>query len=175
MALTREHKQDLVELYENGLANAPHAFLVSFQGISVPAVTELRAKVRESGGEYVVVKNRLALRAIEGKALDELKDLFEGPTAVVYGDDDPVALAKTLTDFAKTAPMVEFKGGLVESQAVAAEQIKEIADMPSRDELIAKLVFLMQSPVSRFVRALGAIPQQFVQVLGQVSAKKEEG
>ncbi|MEM7483296.1 MAG: 50S ribosomal protein L10 [Acidobacteriota bacterium] len=175
MALSRATKENLVSQYQDGLAAAPNAFLVSFQGISVPQVTELRAKIRENGGEYVVVKNTLALRAIEGQALGGLKEQFEGPTAVVYGDSDPVALAKTLTDFAKTAPVIQFKGGLVESQPVEAEQIQDIAAMPSREELIAKLLFLLQSPVSRFVQALGAIPAQFVQVLGQVSAKKEQG
>ena len=174
MPLSRADKQELLTQYEEGLAAAPSAFLLGFQGISVPQVTELRAKIRDSGGHYLVVKNTLALRAIQGKAMGGLQELFAGPTAVVFGDGDPVALAKVLTDFAKGVPAIEFKGGLVDGQQVAAGEIKEIAELPSRSELIAKLLFLLQSPITRFVRGLAAIPQQFVSVLDQVRAQKEK-
>lgn len=174
MPLSRTQKHDLVSQYQEGLAEAPHAFLLGYKGISVPQVTELRARVRDTGGQYVVVKNTLALLAIEGKALGELKEHFQGPTAVVFGDSDPVSLAKVLTEFAKTSPAIEFKAGLVDGQRVAAGQIQEIADLPSREALIAKLVFLLQSPIARFVRGLAAIPQQFVSVLDQIRAAKHE-
>jgi large subunit ribosomal protein L10 len=174
MALTRTDKEQLLAEYENGLAQAPHAFLLGYQGITVPQVTELRNKVRASGGEYVVVKNTLALRAIDSKALGQLKEHFVGPTAVVFSQKDPVALAKALTDSVKDIPALQFKAGLVEGRAIAAEQIRDIASLPSREELIAKLLFLMQSPVTRFVRVLAAVPQSFVMVLDQVRKKKEE-
>ncbi|HXO21181.1 MAG TPA: 50S ribosomal protein L10 [Thermoanaerobaculia bacterium] len=175
MPLTRSDKEQLIEEYEQGLAAAPHAFLLGFKGITVPQVTTLRDRVRESGGHYAVVKNTLALRAIDGKALGELKEHFTGPTAVVYSTTDPVALAKALTDFAKDVPAIQFKGGLVESRTVVAAQIKEIAQLPGREELIAKLLYLLQSPVTRFARVLAAVPQQFVAVLDQVRIQKEEG
>jgi large subunit ribosomal protein L10 len=174
MPLTREQKTELLASYQQGLAEAPHAFLLDYKGISVPQVTELRARVREHGGSYLVVKNTLALRAIEGKALDGLKAQFEGPTAVVFSDGDPVPLAKALTEFAKTAPMLQFKGAMVERRPVAAEQVKEIADLPSRDELIARLVFMLQSPIARLVRTLGAMPQRLVTVLDQVAKSRED-
>lgn len=174
MPLTRDNKAELLAEYSQGLAAAPHAFLLGYQGIKVPQVTALREKVRLSGGEYIVVKNTVALRAIDGAALGQLKEHFVGPTAVAFGND-PVALAKALTDFAKDVPVLQFKAGLVEGRAVPAEQIKDIAALPSRDELIAKLLFLMQSPVTRFVRVLAAVPQSFVMVLDQVRKKKEEG
>jgi len=174
MPLNKQDKADLLAEYQGGLAKAPHAFLVGYQGISVPQVTALRAKVRASGGEYVVVKNTLALRAIDSTALGQLKEHFTGATAVVFSKTDPVAIAKTLTDFAKDAPALKFKGGLVEGRAVPADQIKEIAQLPSRDELIAKLLFLLQSPIVRFARVLNAIPQQFVTVLDEVRKQKEE-
>lgn len=174
MPLTKQDKEQLLAEYEGGLAKAPHAFLVGYQGISVPQVTDLRAKVRASGGEYVVVKNTLALRAINSTALGQLKEHFVGATAVVYSQTDPVAIAKTLTDFAKDAPALQFKAGLVEGRAVAANQIKEIAQLPSRTELLAKLLFLLQSPIVRFARVLNAIPQQFVTVLDEVRKQKEE-
>lgn len=175
MALTKEKKSDLIAEYEQGLAAAPHAFLLDYKGITVPQVTALRDKVRDSGGHYAVVKNTLALRAIDGKALAELKEHFVGPTAVVYSMTDPVALAKALTDFAKDVPAVQFKAGLVESRSVAANQIKDIASLPSREQLIAKLLFLLQSPIARMARVLAAVPQQLVVVLDQVRKQKEEG
>jgi len=175
MPLSRTQKEQLLSEYQDGVANAPHAFLLGYQGISVPKVTELRQRIRETGGSYVVVKNRLVLQAIEGKALGQLKDHFTGPTAVVYGDDEPVALAKVLSDFQKEAPFIEFKGGLLNGQPVGGDQIKEIANLPSREELIAKLLYLLQSPITRFVRTLAAVPRDFVLVLDQVRQKKESG
>jgi large subunit ribosomal protein L10 len=129
--------------------------------------------VRQKGGKYLVVKNTLALRAVEGGALKALEGHFSGPTAVVYGDD-PVALAKVLHDFIKDVPAYEFKVGLVDGQIVAGAQIKELATLPSREELIAKLLFLLQSPITRFVRVLAAVPQQFVGVLDQIRVQKEK-
>jgi large subunit ribosomal protein L10 len=173
MPLTRSDKEELLDQYGKGLKAAQHAFVLGYQGIKVPQVTALREKVRQSGGEYVVVKNTLALRAIDGAALSQLKEHFVGPTAVAFSETDPVALAKALTDFAKDVPAIQFKGGLVEGRAVAAAQIKDIASLPSREELIAKLLFLMQSPITRFARVLAAVPQQFVAVLDQVRIQKE--
>lgn len=174
MPWSRAQKEKLVESYQKGLATAPHAFVLGYEGISVPQVTELRAKIRESGASYTVVKNRLALRAIEGQPLEGLKEQFSGPTAVAYCNEQPVALAKTLTDFAKDVPGMEFKGGLLDGNQVAVEQIKEIANLPTRDELIAKLLYLLQSPVTRLVRTLAAVPRDFVVVLGQVAKQKAE-
>jgi len=174
MPLTRNVKEQMVQDYSDGLAAAPHAFLLGYKGISVPQVTELREKIRQSGGHYLVVKNSLALRAIEGGQLADLKEHFVGPTAVAYCLKDPVALAKALTDFAKNAPVLEFKAGLVEGQQIPANQIKAIAELPSREALISKLLYLLQSPIARFVRTLAAVPQSFVVVLDQVAKKKEE-
>ncbi len=174
MALTRNKKQELIEAYEGGLAVAPHAFLVGFKGISVPQVTDLRSRIRESGGHYQVVKNTLALIAIDGKGLAHLKEEFRGPTAVVYTDADAVALAKTLLEFRKEVPLVEFKGGVVDGQPVAAGEVEDIAKLPSREELIAKLLFLLQSPITRLARGLAAIPRQFVVVLDQVAQGRDE-
>ena len=175
MPLTRSEKDKLIAEYQGGLAVAPHAFLLGFKGISVPQVTELRNRVRATGGEYLVVKNNLALRAIDSTALAALEEHFVGPTAVVFTDHDPVALAKALTDYAKEVPALEFKAGMVERRAVAAGQIKEIAQLPSREQLIAKLLYLLQSPITRFARLLAAVPQSLVVVLDQVRKQKEEG
>ncbi|MFQ5527626.1 MAG: 50S ribosomal protein L10 [Thermoanaerobaculia bacterium] len=175
MAISRERKQELVELYENGLAKAPHVFLIGFEGISVPDVTELRNQVRETGATYVVVKNRLAMRAIEGAGLESLREQFQGTTAAAFGLENPVAIAKAVSEFAKKVPAIELKGGIVDGQQVAAEEIEAIASLPSREELIAKLLFLMQSPITSFVRTLNELQRQFVVVMDQVRQEKEKG
>ncbi len=174
MALTRNDKEQILADYEGGFAKAQHVFLVDYQGITVPQVTELRNRVRQGGGEYVVVKNTIALRAIDSQALEQLKDHFVGPTAAVFSLTDPVAVAKALTDYAKDVPAIKLKAGLVEGRAIGADQIKDIASLPSREALIAKLLYLLQSPVTRFARVLAAVPQSFVMVLDQVRIKKEE-
>ena len=174
MPLTRNTKEQILGGYEEAMASAEHAFVIGFKGITVNQVNDLRSKVRKSGGQYVVIKNTLARRAVSGKPLEQVKEHFTGPTAVAYSLADPVALAKVLTDFAKDAPVIEFKGGLVEGRPIAASQVKEIASLPGRQELLAKLVFLMQSPIQRFVRVLAASgPQRLAIVLDQVAKKKE--
>lgn len=174
MPLTRSDKTNLVERYSAGMAEAPHAFLVGFQGITVPQVTELRAKIRDNGGQYVVVKNRLALLAIDGKPLAELREQFTGPTAVAFSSENPVGLAKALTEFSKDVPVLEFKGGLLNGQQVAPEEIRDIANLPSREELLAKLLYLLQSPVQRFAQVLAAVPRSFAVVLDQIAKNKEQ-
>jgi large subunit ribosomal protein L10 len=101
-----------------------------------------------------------------------LQDKFVGPTAVAYVEDDPVNLAKALTDFRKDVPAIEFKGALLDGQPVDASEVDAIAQMPSREELLAKLLFLLQSPITRLARGLAAIPRQFVVVLDQISKEK---
>jgi len=173
MPLTRTTKEEILGGYEEAMASAEHAFVIGFKGITVNQVNDLRSKVRKSGGQYVVIKNTLARLAVAGKPLEQVREHFTGPTAVAYSLEDPVALAKVLTDFAKDAPVIEFKGGLVEGRPIAASQVKEIASLPGRQELLAKLLFLMQSPIQRFVRVLAASgPQRLAIVLDQVAKKK---
>lgn len=173
MPLTRATKQEILGVYDEAMASAEHAFIIGFKGITVNQVTELRSRVRKSGGQYVVIKNTLARRAVSGKPLEKVREHFVGPTAVVFSKSDPVSLAKVLTEFAKDTPVIEFKAGLVEGQAIAAAQVKEIAALPSRQQLIAKLLFLLQSPIARFVRVLAASgPQRLAIVLDQVAKQK---
>ncbi|MGE0640322.1 MAG: 50S ribosomal protein L10 [Thermoanaerobaculia bacterium] len=173
MPLSRATKVEILGNYEGELSSAQHAFVIGFKGITVNQATELRSRVRKSGGQYVVIKNTLARKAVSGKALEQVKEHFTGPTAIVFGASDPVGLAKVLTEFAKETPALEFKGGLVEGRPIAAEQVQEIAALPGRQELIAKLLFLLQSPITRFVRVLAASgPQRLAIVLDQVAKKK---
>ena len=173
MAVSRQKKVSLGEGYEQALASAPHAFVLGFRGIKVGQVTELRRRIREKGGHYVVIKNTVARRALQGKPLGELKDHFVGPTAVAFSLGDPVAIAKVLTEFVKESPVIEFKAGLVEGRPIAANQVGDIATMPSREQLIAKMLFLLKSPISRFVSVLAAAgPRRLATVLDQVAKQK---
>ncbi len=174
MALSRAKKTAVLDVYEQALAQSEHAFVVGFRGITVNQVTELRRRIREKGGHYVVVKNSIVLRAMTGHPLEQLKEHFSGPTAIAFSLGDPVALAKVLADFVKEAPVLEFKAGIVEGQPVAANQIDEIAAMPSREQLITKLLFLMQSPISRFVKVLAAAgPRRLATVLDQIAKQRD--
>jgi len=173
MALSRARKAEIVGSYVAALPAAEHAFLVSYKGVTVPQVTDLRARIRQKGGHYLVVKNTLALRAIQGGALGSLAEHFAGPTAIAWSSEDPVAIAKVLTDFVKEVPALEFKAALVEGRAVAAAEIQQIAQLPSREQLIAKLLYLLQSPITRLARVLAGVPQQFVSVLDQIRTQKE--
>jgi large subunit ribosomal protein L10 len=173
MAVSRAKKSTIVAGYEEAMASAEHAFVVGFKGISVAQVTELRRRIREKGGHYVVVKNTLARRAVEGKPLAQVKEHFTGPTAIVFSLTDPVALAKVLTEFAKESPVLQFRAGVVEGRPIAANQVGDIAALPSREQLIAKLLYLLQSPIARFVRVLAAAgPQRLATVLDQVAKQK---
>lgn len=174
MPLSREQKEQLVDDYQNNLAKAPHVLLLDYKGVTVNQDTELRRRIRDAGGTYAVVKNRLVLRVIDGQPLESLKDRLEGPTAAAFCQEDPVGLAKAVTDFAKDVPAIEIKGGLVEGQLVEAEEVKQIAALPSRDELVTKLVFLLQSPITGLVNTLAALPRGFVAALEQIRQQKEE-
>src|SRR6187549_436447 len=127
--MNREDKAQAISEFAEGIGQATNAFLISFKGITVPQVTELRRQVRDSGSSYVVVKNTLALIAVKDSPLTKLKEHFTGETAVAYNATDAVALAKVLTKFAKDVPTVQFKGALLGGQPVPASEIQNIANL----------------------------------------------
>lgn len=173
--LTKEQKSNAVSELNQSVGQASNAFLIDYEGISVPQVTELRRQIRETNSSYVVVKNTLALIAIRDTAIGELKEQFSGMTAVAYNSEDAVSLAKALTKFAKDAPAVKFKGALVEGKVVPVEQINQIASLPSREELVTKLVFLLQSPIQGLVNVLNANIRNLAVVLNQIAEQKSGG
>ena len=169
----REQKAEAISEFTEGIGQATNAFLIDFKGITVPQVTELRKQVRDSGSDYVVVKNTLALIAVKDSPLVALKEQFTGMTAVAYNTTDAVALAKALTKFAKDVPTVQFKGALLNGQIVPAAEIQNIANLPSREELVSKLLFLMQSPIRGLVTVLQANIRNLAVVIDQIAKQKE--
>jgi large subunit ribosomal protein L10 len=173
MKTKEEKNQEVAELSEQ-IGKASNAFLIDFKGITVPQVTELRKQVRESQSGYVVVKNTLALIALKDSPIIAMKEQFTGPTAIAFNAKDAVALAKALTKFAKDVPAVRFKGALLNGQIVPAEQIQAIANLPSREELVSKLLFLLQSPIRGLAIVLNANIRNLVVVLDQIGKQRSE-
>jgi len=173
--MNRTEKQELIDTLHAEFDKSPHAILVDYKGLSVPAVTEFRRKVRQAGSRYRVVKNSLALRAAKDTPLEGLSAKFENTTGVAYTGSDPVVLAKVLVDFAKEHPQLVVKAGVVAgSQMLDAEGVKALSTMPSLPEVRARLLGLLQAPAARLVRLFGAPGSQLARVL-KAHADKEEG
>ena len=170
---TREEKAAEVSELNEQIGKASNAFLIDFKGITVPQVTELRRQVRETKSGYVVVKNTLALIALKDSPIIAMKEKFTGPTAIAFNAGDAVMLAKALTKFAKDVPAVQFKGALLDGQVVPASQIQAIANLPSRKELVSKLLFLLQSPIRGLATVLQANIRNLAVVIDQIAKQKE--
>mgnify|MGYP001767959865 CR=1 FL=1 len=170
--MNRTEKTDAIAQMTEALGSAPHAFLIDFQGISVPDVTELRRQIRATGSEYVVVKNTLALRAIKDAPIGALSEHFTGMTAVAWSKTDIVQLAKVLHQFGKTNPKIKVKAALVEWRPVPAAALESLASLPTRPELVARLLGLMQSPVRRLVTVLSSPQRKLAMTISAVAEKK---
>ncbi|MCR2747496.1 50S ribosomal protein L10 [Limnobacter parvus] len=172
MALNRQEKAAVIEEITSQLAGAQAVVVAEYRGLSVESVTQLRKEARAAGVYLRVLKNTLAKRAIAGTDFEGLSDKMVGP--LIYGiSSDPVAAAKVLVNFAKTNDKLILTGGALPGQVMGADGVKALATMPSRDELLSKLLGTMQAPIATFVRTLNEVPTKFVRGLAAVRDQKE--
>lgn len=169
---TKKQKQQDIEMLKGEFAKTQHAFVVAYQGISVEKDWELRKQAREANFSYRVVKNTIAELAVAGTALESLKDQFVGPTAIAYNDSDPVSIAKVLTKFAKENPKFSFKAGVVEGRAITVQEIDAVASMPSKEELISRVMFLINSGAQRTAVALSGVARNLAVVTSEIAKQK---
>ena len=171
---TRKEKQEDLEALAEQFKNANAAMLVSFKKMTVAKDQELRRQLREAGVSYSVVKNTLARKAAAGTPLEPLADEFKGVTAVALSTTDPVGLSKAISKFTKAnAEIFSFKVGLVEGKVVELKEVEAIASLPSREELISKMLFLINAQAQRLVTVIQAVPRNLAIVMDQVRAQKE--
>ena len=173
MGLNRSEKVEMVEEIGAKVASAQSIVLAEYRGLEVEAITVLRRQARKNGVHLRVLKNTLARRAVTGTPFEKLSDQMVGP--LIYGfSADPVAAAKVLSDFARTNDKLVVKAGARPNLPMDASAVKQLASMPSREELLARLLGTMQAPVSKFVQTLNEVPGKFVRTLAALHKQKEE-
>jgi len=155
-----QEKQEAVNVIQSKLTSSSSTVIADYRGLNVAQVTELRKQLREAGVDFQVLKNSLVRRATEGTELTALNDILTGPTAIAFSGDDAVAPAKILNDFAKKNDALKLKGGVVEGKVVDNEQIKALAELPSREGLLSMLLSVLQAPVRNFALAVKAVGEK---------------
>lgn len=168
-----EDKKQIVEDLQKRFAESVVVIVTDYKGLDVAQVTDLRRKLREAGVEYRVVKNTLLRRAAKDTDVANILDSFVGPSAIALSYDDPVAPAKVLTQYAKSNNKLEIRAGIMGAKILDPAAIKALSDLPSREELLAKLLSVMIGVPTALVRTLNAVPGGMVNVLQAIKDKKE--
>jgi large subunit ribosomal protein L10 len=170
--MKRSEKEQLVTELTDKIRGATALYYTDFTGLNVKRMTELRRRCRRAGVEYVVIKNTLALRAVNESGLTG--ERLRGPTGIVVGTD-PVAGAKVLTDFAREFDQKpEIKGGMLEGRAIGVDQVKQLANLPSREQMLAELAGGLQAPLAAFAGALSGLLYMFVGAVDALRSQREE-
>lgn len=173
--MNRAEKVEMIERMNEELTSSPHLVLTTFSGLSVNQATEFRSKVRQAGGRCRVIRNRLAKRAAAGTPMSLLSEQLSGPCALVTHPDDPVALAKSVAEFVKDNPELQLLAGVIDSKDLLDKAgVKELAALPSLDELRAQLLALIQTPATTLVRLIGTPATQIARVVGERGKQLEE-
>jgi large subunit ribosomal protein L10 len=165
--MKKEEKKQKADALHQELDSAKTVFLSSFEGLTVSADTELRRQVRQTGAHYQVVKNSLIERAAQGTKLEPAAQKLRGTTSLAYTAKDPVALAKILTTYAKEHPALVFKTGVVEGRVVSMADLAAIANLPSREELFSKALYLMKAPGQQVAVAISGVARNLARVIQQ--------
>ena len=165
-------KEEIVAEIKDRFNGSEAVIMADYRGLTVKEMQQLRVAVREAGGEVKIYKNSLTEIAIRELALPNMDEFLAGPTAFIFIADDPVAPAKALSTFAKEHQALELKGGFVQSQVIDAAKVKAIASLPSREELVAKLLGTMQNPLTGTVRVLSGPARAFATVLDAIAKQK---
>lgn len=170
--MNRTEKEQIVQELAQRLAETQAAFLADYRGINVDQATRLRRELTQAGVEYRVVKNNLLKLAAKDTPAESLQEFCAGPTAIALSGADPVAPAKILSKFAKEIEAFELKAGVLSGKLMSVADISALADLPSREELLAKALSSMQAPIANFVGTMAAIPRSLVQVLAAIQDQK---
>jgi large subunit ribosomal protein L10 len=172
LAITKERKNELVTQYSEWVKQSKALVLTQYVGLTMKDIDALRAKVRENGGEFHIIKNTLAKLAFEQAGLSVQKEQFEGSTAIVFAFADAPATAKTVTDFAKSSEFLKIKGGFLEKQALTPSAVKELAELPPLPVVRAQLLGTLLAPASKLVRTL-AEPGRMIAAVIKAHAEPE--
>ncbi len=171
--MNRTEKGGIVDGLTGRFSRTGTIYVTDFTGLRVKNMTELRRRLRAAGGEYVVVKNTLALRALQAVSKGGLDDVLHGPTGLVFVEADPVATAKILADFQKEFERPAVKAGLVDGRRVTPDEVKRLATLPSRDQLLGQLAGTLQAPLAGFVGALNGLLYQLAGALEALKTQRE--
>jgi len=175
MAVSKAKKIEQVEQLSKEFQDAKHGIVGTFAKMTVEKDFELRKTVRSAGGRYRVLKNTLAERAAKGTQVEEAVKGLAGVTSIAYTSGDPVALAKALSKYAKDNPEYTFKAGVVDGRVIAIKDIDALANMPSKEEIYSKLLFLMTAPAQRLVTVMNAVGRDLAVVINQGVEKNKFG